>query len=287
MRIRKFCQTGLLLGAIFTFPGLAQIPSGLTVKAATNKRVDLSWTGTSSSYTIQRRVLGGSYTNVATAAAGSYSDTAIDAYTAYQYQVVANLAAGASSPSNQVTVGPPPAGFTSAAPAPGPADSYIAGNYGYNLSLTLDGNGDPAFAFIFYDPNTDTDPVDTRIEFRSWNRALYQWNPVAHAILNVGDVATTFHASISLAYDQSTGVFGIASETDNGPVVLYDFRRWRRHVDQESHRLIRDQQSGFTLAGTCQWQRLPGLRRQFQGAEIRNRQAKRRSGNVDHEERAL
>ncbi|MCU1234514.1 MAG: Fibronectin, type domain protein, partial [Candidatus Solibacter sp.] len=42
----------------------------------------------------------------------------------------------------------------------------------YDLSMVLDGNGDPAMAFIFYDPNADSVPIDTRIEFRSWNRAV-------------------------------------------------------------------------------------------------------------------
>src|SRR5579871_2772556 len=94
-------------------PLLAQAPSGLAVKAATNKRVDLSWTGTASSYTVQRRALGGSFANIATAVTtASYSDTTIDAFTTYQYQV---LATGGTAASNDVTAGPPPAGFSVAA----------------------------------------------------------------------------------------------------------------------------------------------------------------------------
>ena len=78
--------------------------------------------------------------------------------------------------------------------------------------MTLDANGDPAFAFIFYDPNLDTDPSDTRLEFRSWNRAQYKWYDVVHAATNLGDVASHFHAALSLACDTVTNTFAIASE---------------------------------------------------------------------------
>jgi len=210
----------ILAGIAICSAALAQAPSGLTVKAASNKKVDLSWTGSTAGYTVQRAVLGGAFSNLATVTTGAtYSDTSIDAYTTYQYQVVANLAAGASSPSNQVTVGPPPAGFTKPAPAPGPPDSAAAQNYGYNLSAVLDGNGDPAFAFIFYDPNLNTDPADTRVEFLSWNRAQYKWNSLVHAVNNLGDTGTTFHQVLSLAYDASSNTFGIAVEANLGSSI--------------------------------------------------------------------
>ncbi len=212
---------GVALGSLFVLTAYGQAPSGLTVKAATSKRVDLSWTGTSSGYTLLRRTLGGTFATLATVTGNSYSDTTIDSYTTYQYQVEANLTSGTSAASNQVTVGPPPSGFTTAAPAPGPADSYIAGNFAYDMSVTLDGNGDPAMVFVFNDPNGDTDPKDSRVEFRSWNRALYKWNDIVHVALNVGDIATTFHATTSLAYDASTNVFAVATEVEGGTAALY------------------------------------------------------------------
>jgi len=213
----------VFIAAVMGIAAFAQAPSGLTVKAATNRRVDLTWSGTEAAYTVQRRVLGsGSYSSIAgSVASASYSDTGIDPYTTYQYQVIANLSSGASLPSNAVTVGPPPSGFTTAAPAPGPEGGPASNNYGYNLSVTLDDNGDPAFAFIFYDPNLDSDPADTRIEFRSWNRATYKWKDVVHVVANLGDTGTTFHQVLSLAYDATTNMFAIAAENGDGNLLLY------------------------------------------------------------------
>ncbi len=198
---------------LLALPAFAQ--TNLTVKTATSKRVDLTWTGTASSYTVQRAVLGASFATIGTSTTASYTDTTIDPYTTYRYQVVA------SATSNPVTVGPPPAGFSVAAAPPGSAASGIVSNYGYNLSMTLDGNGDPAFAWIFYDPNQDSVADDSQLLFRSWNRALYKWNDVVKVAV-VGDAATTFRQTVSLAYDTSTGTWGLASETDlSASIVLY------------------------------------------------------------------
>ena len=189
--------------------------SNLNVKAATSKRVDLAWTGSASSYTVQRAVLGASFVTIGTATTTSYSDTTVDPYTTYRYQIVA------SATSNAVTVGPPPVGFSVAAPPPGSSASGIVGNYGYDLSMALDANGDPAFAFIFFDPNQDTDASDSQLLFRSWNRAQYKWNDIVK-IAVVGDAATSDRQTVSLAFDTSTNVWGLASETSQGTsIVLY------------------------------------------------------------------
>ncbi len=192
-------------------PLSAQAPAGLTAKTATSKRVDLSWVGTAASYVVQRRTLGGTYADLTTVSSTTASDTQIDPYTTYQYQVLASTASGRSGPSNEITVGPPPAGYSDAAPAPAGHEDH----YGYDLSLVLDGNGDPAFAFVFDDPNQDTDHSDTQLLFRSWNRAKYAWNPVV-TVATVGDIATHFYSTVSLAYDASAGMFGLATEANPG-----------------------------------------------------------------------
>jgi uncharacterized protein (TIGR03437 family) len=201
-------------------PLLAQTPAALTAKTATSKHVDLTWTGTSSTYSVQRRILGGTYAGIGTTSGTTFSDTQIDPYTTYQYEVVANTVSGTSNPSNEITVGPPPSGFTTAAAAPGPADSYLAQHFAYDISLAFDTNGDPILAWVFDDPNSDTDPSDTKIVFRSWNRASYQWNNTVDVAV-VGDIATSFHQSISLASDQSTGAYVIASEKQDGSIRVF------------------------------------------------------------------
>src|SRR5262249_20138421 len=154
------------------------------VKSATSKRVDLSWTGTGSSYQIQRAPLGGSYTTIQTVNSTTASDTQFDPATTYQYQIVATGLVN-SAPSNSVTVGPPPTGFSTAAPAP-LVGGTPAPRYGEDLSMILDGNGDPALAFLQDDPNQDNDFTDGQLLFRSWNRAQYRWNPVVK-VATVGD----------------------------------------------------------------------------------------------------
>ena len=184
----------------------AQAPAGLAVKSATSKQVALSWTGSASTYTVQRAPLGGTYTVIGTSASATYTDTGIDAYTTYQYQVLNGSAA-----SGAVTVGPPPSGITNAAPSP-LVGTTLAGAYGQDLAVTLDGNGDPAFLFIFDNPNNDGNRKINPLLFRSWNRAQYQWNPVVKVGV-VGDVATTGRTITSLAYDSSSNTFAAASES--------------------------------------------------------------------------
>ena len=215
MRVWDLRLATLAVAGMLTSAAWGQTASNLVVKAATSKRVDLTWTGTAATYTIQRAPLGGSYSSVGTATSASYSDTTVDAYTTYQYQIVAG-----SSTSNHVTVGPPPVGLSAPAPAP-LVGATPSNSYGYDLTLTLDGNGDPAFAFIWEDPNADNDYSDTAVLFRSWNRAQYTWNPVVKVGV-ITDSATTFRQSVSLAYDASASTWGIAAEhNDDGSLDLF------------------------------------------------------------------
>ncbi|MBZ5610529.1 MAG: IPT/TIG domain-containing protein [Acidobacteriia bacterium] len=177
---------------------------------ATSSEVDLSWSGSASSYTVQRGVLGSAFSTIATATTTSYKDSQIDPYATYEYEITAN-----SANSNQVTVGPPPVGFQVAAPVPAQANPS---SYGFDLSMVFDGNGDPAFAFLFDDPNQDTDHSDTQLLFRSWNRAKYAWNPVA-TVATVGDIATTSYPTVSLAYDSSNNTFAVAAENNSGDLI--------------------------------------------------------------------
>jgi len=214
MSLFRWRVARVLAVIILSLPAVAQTVAGLQVKAATSKHVDLSWTGTSSSYSVQRRVLGSTYSTIATVTNSTYSDTSIDPYTTYDYQVTSG---GATS--NSVTVGPPPSGLSNAAPAP-LLGSTPANNYGFNITLALDGNGDPAFLFGWSDPNGDSDLSDGQLLFRSWNRAQYTWNaPVK--VATIGDAFTTFTTMSSLAYDASTATFAAAAMDENGDVIVW------------------------------------------------------------------
>ncbi len=203
-RLHRFSIT-IALSAAYALA--QQAPTGLTITKATTKEIDLSWGGSATTFSVQRAVLGGSFSTIATVnTITRYADSTIDPYTTYQYQIVV----GNSAPSNQVTVGPPPSGFNNVSAAPIVGGNPVNG-YGEDLSMTLDGNGDPAFAFLFVDPNQDGDGSDTQLLFRSWNRAQYTWNPLV-VVATVGDVSSSYYNSSSLAYDPSTGMFVLASD---------------------------------------------------------------------------
>lgn len=200
----------------FTFSAFGQAPAGLSVKSATSSEVQLTWNGPAAIYTVQRAAVGSAFINIATVSATSYTDNLIDPYIDYTYQVVAGSPALMS---NSVTVGPPPAGLSVAAPAPlfGSKPGY---GYGYNISFALDGNGDPAFAFVWEDPNDNADYTQAQLLFRSWNRAQAAWNPVVK-IAKTGDIATDSAASTALAFDASTKTFAIATEDSTDSINVY------------------------------------------------------------------
>ncbi|HWB82733.1 MAG TPA: IPT/TIG domain-containing protein [Bryobacteraceae bacterium] len=207
--------SAIFICGLLTFPLSAQVATSLKVAAATNKRVDLTWSGTAATYVVQRRTLGGTFSSIATVSTASASDTQIDAYTTYQYQVLANTNDGQSAPSNTVTAGPPAAGFTA---LPGPGGVTATSTYGRNISMTLDGNGDPALIYIYDDPNGDTNYSDSELVFRSWNRAQYAWNPDIK-IDAVGDTSSAFRTVDSLAFDPSTNTFAAAVSINDGDSI--------------------------------------------------------------------
>ena len=86
--------------------------------------------------------------------------------------------------------------------------------------MTLDANADPALAWVFYDPNDDTDGSDTKIEFRSWNRALYKWNDIA-TVAVTGDISSDSRPTLSIGCDSSTGMFAVSSEHSDGKVRVF------------------------------------------------------------------
>src|SRR5579884_3216762 len=109
----------------------------LTVKSASATAVELEWTGAPPSSSLERSA-GQTFQKVATGDAGHYTDEKIDPFGTYKYR----LNAGGKF-SNIVTVGPPPAGVSNAAPAP--KGSQLE-NYGPATAVAFDENGDPVIA---------------------------------------------------------------------------------------------------------------------------------------------
>jgi uncharacterized protein (TIGR03437 family) len=195
----------------------AQAPTSLTVQSATSSQVQLTWSGTSGNYTVQRAAVGAAFANIATVQTTSYTDTTIDPYLQFTYQIVN---AGTTGPaSNPVTVGPPPAGLSLAAASPLNGDQVNL-TYGENVSVAYDGNGDPAFAFLFGDPNSDSAASEGQLFFRSWNRAQAQWNPLV-LVATPGNVSSGIRSTIALAYDTSTKTFALATEDLATDIDLY------------------------------------------------------------------
>jgi hypothetical protein len=108
--------------------------------------------------------------------------------------------------SNEVTVGPPPAGVSAPSRLPAKVDPE---KYGSQAALARDENGDPANAFVWTDVNGDNDNADNTVYFIHWNRAAYSWKaPVKVGVM--GDVPVQNDDPVSLVCDRSSGVFAIA-----------------------------------------------------------------------------
>ncbi len=196
--------------ALFLFVAIADAQQ-LHVTSATAKSVRLEWSGTAPEWSVERKLAGGAYQKLAPVKALNFEDTKIEPYATYRYRVSTGPG---SKPSNEVVVGPPPMGVMVAAGAP---EGVEPSRYGTNIAVTRDENGDPALAFVWADPNGDSDPVDTEVRFVRWNRATYAWTkPVRVAV--TGDLPSQYVEPISIACDPDTGAFLIATSVGKAGV---------------------------------------------------------------------
>lgn len=219
-------------------------PTALTVVSATNRQVQLTWQagGTEANqYVIERRTLDSTaYAPIFTVTpdvnkllATAFTDAAFDPFTAYLYRVravnVAVIPTDTSDPTNEVTVGPPPYGYTRVVATPDNLDDPSGS--GTNTQIVLDRSGDPMLSYLNVDPNRDNNFSDTEIRFVRWDRAHYTWTaPVRVAIAGDIDNSYSYNYSSRPAVDASTGTVGIvfidkskstpqvvlADSTDNG-----------------------------------------------------------------------
>src|SRR3954463_7939404 len=151
-------RDSVILQLVFATIAAAALPApaNLTVGAATNKRVPLTWQSSgpdANQYVVERRTLDGTtFGAIATIVpdinkvlATTFTDTAFDPFTAYIYRVRAvntlPLISDTSDPGNEVTVGPPPYGYTRVIPPPDKLDD--PSNVGRHTQLVLDASGDP------------------------------------------------------------------------------------------------------------------------------------------------
>ena len=125
-------------------------PTGLIAVSATRPVVSLAWTAADPAvarYALERKPLGASWTPppepkpspiVTTMIDGTEAkDTAIDAFATYVYHVHAIGADNAqSAPSNEITVGPPPLGFSQVQIAP--STLRDPGQFARGSSVALD-----------------------------------------------------------------------------------------------------------------------------------------------------
>lgn len=175
----------------------------LQVKSATSHKIELSWTGSAPAWIVERLAASGKFEKLADSSTPGFTDEKIDPFGIYQYRVKAGEN---GQPSNTVTAGAPPAGILKGAAAPKGADGT---RYGLNSALAFDENGDPALAWVWFDPNGDGDSSDTAVYFVHWDRAKYQWrSPVKVAV--VGNITNQNVEPVSLGFDVRTGAAALA-----------------------------------------------------------------------------
>jgi hypothetical protein len=198
-------------------------PTALSVVSATNRQVKLTWTAGGSAatqYAIERRALEATgFATVGTVLpddkkvlATAYTDAGFDPFTAYVYRVRAvnttPLVTEVSDPTNEVTVGPPPYGYTRVVETP---DGLIyESNFGHQTEMALDASGDPVLAWLYLDPNADSDASDSELWWLRWDRAHYMWTAPAKLAV-VGDVGSTgmYGPGFRLAVDRTTGALAV------------------------------------------------------------------------------
>ena len=217
MSRRSVSVSGCVLAGVLMAVSVAQAgqgaapkaPSALKVERASKSEVVLTWTpGDAAPAIVERKLLGAPWpatgatpsATIGTADAARFTDSKVDQFTTYVYRVRTQGSSALSAPSNEVTAGPPPTGFSLVSATPKAMHDHDPAQFASVFSMALDANGDPAFAYLVSDLNNDGENPDSALDFISWNRAAYRWNaPVRVAM--VGDVARSgSRPAFSLAF---------------------------------------------------------------------------------------
>src|SRR5690349_12354616 len=187
---------------------LAALSAGqqLRVKAASARSVQLEWDVAAGPVTVER-ANGNTFQKIAPAAQAKYTDSSIDPFATYRYRISAG-----GKFSNEVIVGPPPAGVLNAAPVPKGTEPP---KYGVASAISLDENGDPMIAFEWLDPNGDGNGSDNDVRFIHWSRATRKWLPPVQAQV-VGEILSQGVNPISLACDRKSALLAIITPVGEG-----------------------------------------------------------------------
>ena len=189
-------------------------PTALRSPLASSSAVQLTWTG-AGPFVVERRADAKTFATIGRTSDAAYTDAAIDPFATYVYRI--RTARGAdggpggeqlSPPSNEITVGPPPAGFSTVVKAAKGKE----GDFASHIAVALDGNGDPAIAYMVL----RADDTKAHLHFVAWNRATYQWRPPVRVAVAGSIDAHLDDLGVSLARDASTGTLLIAYQTGDG-----------------------------------------------------------------------
>jgi hypothetical protein len=183
--------------------------SPLTVQASATE-VHLQWFEPTP-VVVERKAADGEFEVLGIASDGEFTDRTIDRRQIYTYRAtpIHGLAP------KIVTVGPPPAGFSTVVANPNQHSKYPE-NFGQFPCFVLDQNGDPILSYVWVNPsgNLALDNADTELYFVSWNRSSNSFNaPVEIAV--TGDIAaneleTAFNYPQALARDPVNNTLAIA-----------------------------------------------------------------------------
>jgi hypothetical protein len=184
--------------------------SPLTVQASATE-VHLHWFE-HTPVVVERKAPDGEFQVLGIAPDGEFTDRAIDRHQIYTYRAtpIHGLA-----PKIAVTVGPPPAGFSTVVANPN-QNSKFPENFGQYPCFVLDQNGDPLLSYVWVNPsgNGSLNNSDTALYFVSWNRSSNSFNaPVEIAVtgdVSANQVETASNYPEALARDPVNNTLAIA-----------------------------------------------------------------------------
>lgn len=188
----------------------AQIPDNFKIAAATNRQVQLTWTG-SQQVTVDRKTQSGAYTSLSTTATTPYTDTTIASWETYTYRIRVGAANSA-----EFTVGPPPFGFNTVVPYPSTAFAEVT--LGRGTRMIVDGNGDPMIAYVRSDQSNPGE-VNNGVYFIRWDRLNYKWT---NTVKLITVERSTTKSRVGFARDSSTGNLAVATDNNaTGGIDLF------------------------------------------------------------------